>query len=101
MVQVLAVIISPTRELAFQIFHVAEPLVASLSDVRARLLVGGTEVAADLQSLKQDGANLLIGTPGRLHDIMERSSFLDFRQLEVCGSWGSTQEFSAVLLGTD
>eukprot|EP00249_Psilotum_nudum_P014508 c24857_g1_i1 orf=83-1495(+) len=81
--QVGAVIISPTRELAAQIFHVAEPFVASLTNVTAVLLVGGTDVTADVQKLKEKGANILIGTPGRIDDIMDRANFLDYRFLEV------------------
>ena len=41
MVQVGALIVSPTRELARQIFTVAEPFVATLPWMRAALLVGG------------------------------------------------------------
>ena len=40
--QVGAVIVSPTRELARQIFTVAAPFAASLPWLRAALLVGGT-----------------------------------------------------------
>lgn len=38
---------------------------------------------ADAASLQSKGAGILVGTPGRLADIMERCSFLDFRLLEV------------------
>ena len=40
--QIGAIIVSPTRELAKQIFHVAEPFIATLPNARAMLLVGGT-----------------------------------------------------------
>jgi ATP-dependent RNA helicase DDX55/SPB4 len=40
--QVGAVIISPTRELAKQIFTVAEPFISSVPGATAQLLVGGT-----------------------------------------------------------
>ena len=50
------------------------------------LLVGGVEVKSDVRKLEEEGANLLIGTPGRLFDIMERMDLLDFRNLEVF-SW--------------
>ncbi|KAG0569950.1 hypothetical protein KC19_6G127800 [Ceratodon purpureus] len=81
--QVGAVIVSPTRELASQIYHVLEPFLTTLPGIRAMLLVGGTDVTAEVAKLKQSGANVLIGTPGRLYDIMERVSALDFRNLEV------------------
>ncbi|XP_047953701.1 DEAD-box ATP-dependent RNA helicase 18-like, partial [Salvia hispanica] len=80
--QVVGVVISPTRELALQIFKVAEPFIATLSNVRPMLLVGGAEVKADTTKIEEEGANLLIGTPGRLSDIMEHMKMLDFRNLE-------------------
>lgn len=76
--------ISPTRELSSQIFKVAAPFIATLSNVRPMLLVGGGEVKADMRKIEEEGANLLIGTPGRLTDIMDRVDTLDFRNLEVC-----------------
>jgi ATP-dependent RNA helicase DDX55/SPB4 len=82
-IQVGAVVVSPTRELASQIYHVLEPFLTTLPGIRAMLLVGGTDVTAEVAKLKQNGATVLIGTPGRLYDIMERVSALDFRSLEV------------------
>ncbi|CAN1816311.1 DEAD-box ATP-dependent RNA helicase 18, partial [Linum perenne] len=81
--EVMGLIISPTRELSSQIYHVAQPFIATLSNVRSILLVGGGDVKADVKMIEEEGANLLIGTPGRLHDIMERVDDLDFRNLEV------------------
>ncbi|CAA0822464.1 DEAD-box ATP-dependent RNA helicase 18, partial [Striga hermonthica] len=80
---VMGMIISPTRELASQIFKVAEPFISTLSKVRPILLVGGAEVKAGMVKIEKEGANLLIGTPGRLNDIMERFEALDFRSLEI------------------
>ncbi|KAI3470922.1 hypothetical protein Pfo_027585 [Paulownia fortunei] len=81
--QVMGIIISPTRELSSQIFKVAEPFISTLSNVMPMLLVGGLEVKADMRKIEEEGANLLIGTPGRLNDIMERMDALDFRNLEI------------------
>ncbi|VYS50707.1 unnamed protein product [Arabidopsis thaliana] len=81
--QVMGVIISPTRELSAQIHKVAEPFVSTLRNVNSVLLVGGREVEADMNTLEEEGANLLIGTPGRLSDMMKRMEFLDFRNLEI------------------
>ncbi|XP_055804025.1 DEAD-box ATP-dependent RNA helicase 18 [Solanum dulcamara] len=81
--KVMGIIISPTRELSSQIFHVAQPFISTLANVRPMLLVGGLEVKADIRKIEDEGANLLIGTPGRLYDIMERMDILDFRDLEI------------------
>ncbi|KFK24964.1 hypothetical protein AALP_AA8G048500 [Arabis alpina] len=81
--EVMAVIISPTRELSTQIYNVAQPFVATLLNVNSVLLVGGREVKADMKIIEEEGGNILIGTPGRLSDIMERMDILDFRNLEI------------------
>ncbi|AES71227.2 putative RNA helicase [Medicago truncatula] len=81
--QVLGVIISPTRELASQIYHVAQPFISTLANVKSMLLVGGVEVKADIKKIEEEGANVLIGTPGRLHDIMNRMDILDFKSFEI------------------
>ncbi|RVW42404.1 DEAD-box ATP-dependent RNA helicase 18 [Vitis vinifera] len=81
--QVLGVILSPTRELSSQIYNVAQPFISTLPNVKSVLLVGGVEVKSDLKKIEEEGANLLIGTPGRLYDIMERMDVLDFRNLEI------------------
>ncbi|AAF26031.1 putative DEAD/DEAH box helicase; 70712-72602 [Arabidopsis thaliana] len=73
--QVMGVIISPTRELSAQIHKVARAVRLDFAKCR--------EVEADMNTLEEEGANLLIGTPGRLSDMMKRMEFLDFRNLEI------------------
>ncbi|KAJ0266346.1 DEAD-box ATP-dependent RNA helicase 18 [Hirschfeldia incana] len=82
--QVMGVIISPTRELSTQIYKVAQPFVSTMPNVKSVLLVGGREVKADMNTIEEEGCNVLIGTPGRLSDVMERmDDVLDFRNLEI------------------
>ncbi|KAL4854012.1 DEAD-box ATP-dependent RNA helicase 18 [Chlorella vulgaris] len=81
--QVGAVIVSPTRELARQIFDVAKPFVATVAWLQAALLVGGTDAAADVDAFKRFGGHVLVGTPGRLDDIMQRCTSMDLRTVEV------------------
>lgn len=80
--QVVGLIISPIRELSSQIYNVALPFIATLSNIKPILLVGGGDVKSDMRRI-EEGSNLLIGTPGRLFDIMERMDILDFRNFEV------------------
>jgi hypothetical protein len=78
------VIVSPTRELAKQIFDVAAPYLVDVCVAPPMLLVGGSDPRGDVDALRQHGANLLVGTPGRLHDVMERTEgFLQFKSLEL------------------
>ncbi|MQM02684.1 hypothetical protein Taro_035450 [Colocasia esculenta] len=81
--QVTGLIISPTRELSSQIYHVAKPFISTLPGMKPVLLVGGMDMKVDIQKFEEGGANVLIGTPGKIYDIMERMDILDFRNLEV------------------
>ena len=59
-------IISPTRELALQIFNVARDLMQFHSQTFG-IVMGGANRKAEAEKL-QRGVNLLIGTPGRILD---------------------------------
>jgi ATP-dependent RNA helicase DDX55/SPB4 len=83
LLQVLAVIVSPTRELSSQICNVAQPFFATLKGVSSMLLVGGLNISAELKRLEEEGANILVGTPGKLFDIMHREGILDYKNVEV------------------
>jgi superfamily II DNA/RNA helicase len=63
------IIISPTRELALQIFGVAKDLMAHHSQTFA-IVMGGANRRAEVEKLVK-GVNLLVATPGRLLDHLE------------------------------
>ncbi|CAL4965446.1 unnamed protein product [Urochloa decumbens] len=82
--EVLAVIVSPTRELSSQIYNVAQPFIVTLKGVSSMLLVGGLDIKAELKRVEEEGANILVGTPGKLYDIMQRNdASLDYKNLEI------------------
>lgn len=81
-VQVIALILSPTRELSLQIHQVAEPFVASVHGCRVCSLIGGTDVAEDLRQIRA-GSACIVGTPGRVHDVLTRTEDLSFKRFEV------------------
>ncbi|KAK5705644.1 hypothetical protein LTR17_021510 [Elasticomyces elasticus] len=64
-----ALIISPTRELAEQIAEEAKKLVKN-TGVIVQTAVGGTQKRVGLQAIQRQGCHLLVGTPGRLKDIL-------------------------------
>lgn len=73
-----AVIISPTRELAAQTSQViAQFIKGSGTTIKQKLLVGGNSVDEDISNLKAYGGNILVCTPGRLVDLLERKSDLN------------------------
>eukprot|EP00966_Prymnesium_polylepis_P281519 6504707-Prymnesium_polylepis.1 len=78
-----AVIIEPTRELAVQVRAVAQRLAEQHDGVRLMLMVGGTDIQADMLAFREHGANVLIGTPGRLDDLMDRLREMSLRELEL------------------
>ncbi len=65
-----ALILSPTRELAMQI-HDALANVAGGTGIRAAVVVGGLNERAQLNAIR-NGASIVIATPGRLVDFLER-----------------------------
>lgn len=65
------VIVSPTRELALQIFGVAKDLMAYHSQTFG-IVIGGANRRAEAEKLEK-GVNLVVATPGRLLDHLEVS----------------------------
>jgi len=64
-----ALVLVPTRELASQIVDELQPL-ARARNLRIAAVFGGTSVSG--QAKKARGAQVLVATPGRLHDLLER-----------------------------
>jgi ATP-dependent RNA helicase DeaD len=67
-----ALVITPTRELATQVRNELQWLYARTS-VRLGVFTGGTDVRGDLAQLRP-GVDLVVGTPGRLVDLLNRRS---------------------------
>ncbi|GHS99413.1 DEAD/DEAH box helicase [Synergistales bacterium] len=72
-------VLSPTRELAQQTAREAEWLTRFL-DISVVSLVGGLEMSPQLRSLRE-GAAIVVGTPGRTLDHVERGS-LDTKNID-------------------
>jgi ATP-dependent RNA helicase RhlE len=65
-----ALILSPTRELAIQIDEAFSRIGAG-SGIRSAVVVGGMSESKQLQALRR-GAQVIIATPGRLCDFLDR-----------------------------
>ncbi len=65
-----ALVIAPTRELATQVREELRWLLHG-TGIRLASVTGGTPIGGDLKAL-QRGVELLIGTPGRLVDLLRR-----------------------------
>lgn len=66
-----ALIMCPTRELAMQVCEEVHKLTAHKRGIRALPVYGGATYHRQIRGL-QDGAQIVVGTPGRIHDLIER-----------------------------
>ena len=76
----LALVVAPTRELALQVSRELEWLYAR-TGAKVATCVGGMDPRAERRAL-QAGAHVVVGTPGRLRDHLERGA-LDLSALEA------------------
>jgi superfamily II DNA/RNA helicase len=67
-----ALILGPTRELARQVADALGPLAHAL-DQRVTTVVGGLSMSRQIDALRR-GVDVVVATPGRLIDLMERNS---------------------------
>lgn len=66
-------VLAPTRELAIQVSEAFKTYAKHLSGVSILPVYGGADYRAQLQGLKR-GAHIVVGTPGRVMDHMERGT---------------------------
>ncbi|KES09141.1 RNA helicase [Streptomyces toyocaensis] len=70
--QPLALVLVPTRELAQQVTRALAPYAEALR-LRMATVVGGMSIGRQAAELRQ-GAEVVVATPGRLHDLIERNA---------------------------
>ncbi|KAL3425792.1 ATP-dependent RNA helicase HAS1 [Phlyctema vagabunda] len=75
------IVVSPTRELALQIFGVARELMANHSQTYG-IVIGGANRRAEAEKLAK-GVNLIIATPGRLLDHLQNTQGFVFKNLKA------------------
>ena len=74
-------IVSPTRELALQIFGVARELMEFHSQTYG-IVMGGANRKAEAEKLSK-GVNLLVATPGRLLDHLQNTKGFIFKNIKA------------------
>ena len=72
--EVQAVITSPTRELAQQIFDALNQLIEH-TEISAKLFIGGTDKKRSIERLKTQ-PQIVVGTPGRIRDLVKENALL-------------------------
>ncbi|CAN0842981.1 DEAD-box ATP-dependent RNA helicase 5 [Linum grandiflorum] len=101
----LCLVLAPTRELADQIFVVLRDA-GEPTGIRSLCVYGGTPKGPQISSLKS-GVDIVIGTPGRLRDLMEMEvchlkdvSFVVLDEADRMLDMGFRQEVQAILSTT-
>ena len=72
--EVQAVITSPTRELAQQIFDALNQLTEG-TEITSKLFIGGTDKQRSIDRLKTQ-PQIVVGTPGRIRDLVKENALL-------------------------
>ncbi len=75
-------VLAPTRELAMQVAEAIETFGKNMKGLRVATLYGGQSYGPQFQQLER-GAQVVVGTPGRLMDHLRRKS-LKLSDLRVC-----------------
>ena len=66
-------ILSPTHELTKQIASVLSGLGSMMDKLRVQILVGGSSIDTDVDTLKNNTPHCIVGCPGRVYDMMRRN----------------------------
>uniref|UniRef100_A0A6C0KHL6 Helicase n=1 Tax=viral metagenome TaxID=1070528 RepID=A0A6C0KHL6_9ZZZZ len=67
-----AIILSPTRELSRQTFNVFNALSVQM-DVKSKLLIGGNSTDEDIEDLRNNDYQVIIGCPGRIQYMLKKN----------------------------
>lgn len=76
-----ALVICPTRELAEQVTNELRRLARLMNNIKILTVCGGTPIVHQINSLEH-GAHIIVGTPGRLLDHLERNT-IDLSSLKT------------------
>jgi len=97
-----ALVIVPTRELAVQVSAVAQTL-GHRSGMRIAIVYGGASINVQMQALR-DGADIVIGTPGRIIDLagrgalnLERTRFLVLDEADLMLDMGFIEDVEYII----
>ena len=70
-----ALVLTPTRELGKQIMDIMHQLLGPKSPIKTAFIIGGEPMGKQLNQL-QARPRLIVGTPGRINDHLERGSMM-------------------------
>ena len=76
-------VLVPTRELAKQVFEVAKTISSVFTKMVPQCAIGGCQVTEDLAEYEKINPNILIGTPGKLHEMIVSLPENSLKKLEL------------------
>ncbi|EFM11585.1 DEAD/DEAH box helicase domain protein [Paenibacillus curdlanolyticus YK9] len=101
-----AVVLAPTQELAMQITRVAQAYGEAVG-IRVVSLIGGAAMSRQVENLKKHKPQLVVGTPGRIHELaagrkLKLSSVTKvvIDEADQVFNLGSVREVDVILKGT-
>lgn len=101
-----ALILSPTRELALQIAKDMESFAAFIPKLKVIPVYGGASIETQISALKR-GGQIVVGTPGRMLDLIKRKrlkvdliKFLVLDEADEMLSMGFKEELDEILANT-
>lgn len=74
--EVSVLVLCHTRELADQIAKEYSRFSKYLPGVKAAVIIGGVPVTQQVKKLEEEKPQIIIGTPGRVMDLIERGSLV-------------------------
>jgi ATP-dependent RNA helicase DeaD len=69
-----SIVVAPTRELAQQISQDLSSLIGPNKNINIETVYGGTSVSNQLRDIKRNTPQIVVGTPGRLIDLLKRKA---------------------------
>ena len=76
-------VICNTHEMAHQIAGVFTSIGCFMEKLKVKTLIGGMSVSADITDLKQNSPNVIVGTCGRIYDMIYRKH-ISMNDLKLC-----------------
>ncbi|OWF43312.1 ATP-dependent RNA helicase DDX55-like [Mizuhopecten yessoensis] len=70
--EIFSIILTPTRELAFQIKEVLDHFLELHDGVVSILFIGGENPHNDINKFKTNGGHIVVATPGRFESLLEK-----------------------------
>lgn len=80
--EVHVVVMTHTREMAFQIQREYERFSKYLPDIKSKVFYGGVNIKQDMDALKVAVPHIVVGTPGRVLDLVCKRKALSFANVK-------------------